>query len=138
MNPPKPKSIALCIGMAGIALLILSALSGCDKITGKNEHKTMREREIEAAKSAPHQTVELMPVASHAQAIDQAYWRGVIDQAISNDAGKPIVIAERRNGRLIVYKPIETYAIPRVEMEAEALALIEAAEKPILAPKKGR
>lgn len=134
MNPPQPKSIALAIGLAGVTLLILVGLSGCEKVLSDEE--AVQKRAGNWTASQVRQFIKAQGAINqddHLATVTAAYWQGIEDQAVSNDAGKPIMIAERRNGKLLLYKPIKTYEVqPSVMVaEAEAEALIEAVEKPL-------
>lgn len=119
---PEPKSVALAIVVA-IILGTVALLTSCEPLPSP----PVKQTDFQAP-------VELVTWENVAKFCDDAYWQGAKEQAISNDAGKPILIAERRDGKLIIYKPVESFPVTPSVLMAEAEALIEATETPL--PKK--
>lgn len=116
-------------------IVIVCFVTGCDQITGPS--KSVREQANEWTPETVRQFVKAqgaIPSDDHWHSIEAAYWQGVKDQAISNDRGKPIVIAERRDGKLLIYKPVESYPLNIIEAEVEAESLVAGLDKVL--PKK--
>lgn len=122
MRPPDPKTWALAIALL-LAAIGFYFLTGCERLPSPP---------VEQTDFQP--PVELVTWENVAKLCDDAYWQGAKEQAISNDAGKPILIAERRDGKLLIYKPVESFLVTPSVLMAEAEALIEATETPL--PKK--